>query len=513
MVNDMKERKRGIRIKTRVILTAFGLILALAFILVGVIELQSNFLPIYSLLELMGIITAIYIVNKRDNPSYKIAWIVFILALPVFGLIVYMMWGGQRTFPHLKKKMKTCCEKYEKYLEQDPAIPRLLQYEDSPRTRQAAYLCNESGFPVYKDTNVEYLSPGDKFLERLVEELSKAKKYIYLEYFILADGKMWNAVYNVLVEKAQNGVEVKVIFDDFGSIKRQHRDFVLRMKKHGIEVSIFCPIKPSLNIVMNNRNHRKIIIIDGNVAFTGGINIADEYINEFERFGYWMDCAVMIKGKAVDSFVVMFCTMWEYTTGKAVEIKDKLISIPVQNESYVIPYCNSPMDSKSTAEGIYLQILNTAHKYVDIATPYLILDDKMKNAIILAAKSGVRIRIITPFIPDKKYVHPVTQYYYSELLEAGVKIYEYTPGFIHSKLFISDNSSATAGTVNMDYRSFFFHFECGIWFTNEDTVKTIEAHFEELLLDSKEIRQSDWEKRGMWLRFKQWILHLFSPLM
>ncbi len=513
MVTYMKERKRGIRIKSRVILTVLGLILALASILVGVIELQHNFLPVYSILELIGIITAIYIINKRDNPSYKIAWIVFILTLPVFGLVVYMMWGGQRTFPHLKKRMMACCDKYEKYLEQDPAIPRLLQYENSPQTRQASYLCNESGFPVYKDTSVEYLSPGDKFLKRLVQELLKAEKYIYLEYFIIADGKMWDEIFKVLSQKAKDGIEVKVMFDDFGSIKRQYRDFVSRMEESGIEVSIFCPIKPSLNIVMNNRNHRKIIVIDGNIAFTGGINIADEYINQFERFGYWMDCAVMVKGKAVDSFVVMFCSMWEYTTGKSIDIKDKLISLPVQKESYVIPYCDSPMDTKSTAEGIYLQILNTAHKYVDIATPYLILDDKMKNAIILAAKSGVRIRIITPFIPDKKYVHPVTQYYYSELLEAGVKIYEYTPGFIHSKLFISDDSSATAGTVNMDYRSFFFHFECGVWFTDEDTIKPMKSHFEELLSQSQQIKQSDWEKRGAWIKFKQWILHIFSPLM
>ncbi|MEE0945241.1 MAG: cardiolipin synthase [Acutalibacteraceae bacterium] len=509
----MKEKKRGIRIKTRVILTALVLIVALGSILIGVVQLQHNFLPIYSVLELIGIIAVIYIVNRRDNPSYKIAWIVFILVLPVFGLIVYTMWGGQRTFPHLKKRMKIISQKYEGYLEQDPAIIRLLNYEDTPRTRQATYLSNESGFPIYQDSKVTYLSPGDKFLTTLIDELSKAEKYIYLEYFILANGKMWDAIYDVLRKKSSDGVEIKVMFDDFGSIKRQYRNFVSRLKQDGIEVSIFCPIKPSLNIVMNNRNHRKIIIIDGNVAFTGGINIADEYINEIERFGYWMDCAVMVKGKAVDSFVAMFCTMWEYTTGKNIPITDKLTSVPQKSESYVIPYCDGPMDSKSAAEGIYLQILNTAHKYVDIASPYLILDDNMKNAIILAAKSGVRIRIITPFIPDKKYVHPVTQYYYSELLEAGVQIFEYTPGFIHSKLFISDDSYATAGTVNMDYRSFFFHFECGVWFTSEDTIKEMKAHFEQLVSDSTEITAQLWKKRSISQKFKQWLLHIFSPLM
>lgn len=509
----MKNKKRGIRIKTRIILTVFAAIFAIAFLLISVIEMQHNFFTLFTILELLGIITVISIINKRDNPSYKIAWIVFILALPVFGLLVYMLWGGQRTFPHLKRRFKKCDEHYMQFLEQDPAVKRIIAYEDNSRTRQAAYLCNESGFPIYQNTSIKYLSPGEVFLDELLVELNKAEKYIFLEYFIIAEGIMWDKIFNTLVEKAKNGVEIRVMFDDFGSIKRQHKDFVTRLKRNGIAVSIFCPINPSLNIVMNNRNHRKIIIIDGKVAFTGGINIGDEYINEFVRFGHWMDCAAMIKGEAVKSFIIMFCTMWEYNTNKHIEVEKYLTEYNEANDSYVIPYCDSPMDNRSTAEGIYLQMLNTAHRYVDIATPYLILDDKMKSAIILAAKSGVRIRIITPSIPDKKYVHPVTQYYYSELLEAGVKIYEYTPGFIHSKMFISDDSSATVGTVNMDYRSFFFHFECGVWFTNEEAILTMEKHFEEILEASKEITIDEWKKRKSIDKFLQWILHIFSPLM
>ncbi len=507
------QKKRGIRIKLRVILTALGLLTAIAGMLWTAISLQHNFLTIFSAFEILGIITSIYIVNKRENPSYKITWIVFILTLPVFGLFIYMMWGGQRTFPHLKKKFLKCEQRYMKYLEQDPAVKRLLCYEDSSRTRQASYLCSESGFPVYKDSSVTYLSPGEVFLPTLIEELKKAKKYIFIEYFIIADGKMWNAVYEVLKEKAALGIEVKVIFDDLGSIKRQYTDFLVRLKKAGIEVSVFCPLKPSLNMVMNNRNHRKIIIIDGNVAFTGGINLADEYINEFERFGYWMDCAAMVKGYAVDSFVVMFCTMWEYITGKQILMSGHLISKPIYSEGYVLPYADSPMDTKSTAEGIYQQMLNTAHRTVDIATPYLILDDTTTTAIKLAAKAGVKVRIVTPFIPDKKYVHPVTQYYYSELMDSGVEIYEYTPGFIHSKIFICDNVSATISTVNMDFRSFYFHFECGVWFTSEETIGDMKMHFEEILRDSQKIDKNLWKKRSMFTRFKQWFLHLFAPLM
>lgn len=509
----LKKDKRGIRIKTRVILTALVAIFTIAVLIIGVIELQHNFFPLFTLLELLGIVTTIYIINKRDNPSYKIAWIAFILALPVFGLLVYMLWGGQRVFPHLKKRFRKCSAKYMGYLEQDPAIKRILSYEENSLSRQSAFLCNESGFPVYQNTSAEYLSPGEKFLEKLLDELRKAEKYIFLEYFIIAEGKMWDAIYNILIKKAEEGVEIKVMFDDFGSIKRQHKDFVSRLKAHGIAVSIFCPINPSLNIIMNNRNHRKIIVIDGKVAFTGGINIGDEYINEFNRFGHWMDCAVKIEGNAVKSFIIMFCIMWEYNTGRTMKISRYLTEYATNSDSYVVPYSNSPLDNKSTAEGIYLQMLNTAHRYVDIASPYLILDDTMKSAIILAAKSGVRIRIITPSVPDKKYVHPVTQYYYSELLEAGVKIYEYTPGFIHSKLFICDDSSATVGTVNMDYRSFFFHFECGVWFTNEDTIHDMEKHFEEIIELSREITLKQWKRRSVLDKFIQWILHIFSPLM
>ena len=348
---------------------------------------------------------------------------------------------------------------------------------------------------------------------KFLEELKKAKHYIFLEYFIIAEGKMWNEIEEILTEKSDAGVEVKIIFDDFGSIKRQYKDFVTRLSKKGIEVSVFNPIKPSFNIFMNNRNHRKIAIIDGNVAFTGGINIADEYINKFKRFGYWLDSAIMIKGKAVDSFVVMFCIMWEYITGNGIKLSKHILSKEEENDSYTLAYCDGPMDQKSAAQGIYTQILNTAHRYVYIATPYLILDNNMTSAITLAAKSGVDVRIVTPFIPDKNYVHPVTQYHYQELLEAGVRIYEYTPGFIHSKLFVSDDNTATVGTVNMDYRSFVFHFECGVWLSDKPTVAEIKADLLNIFDKSKEINITAWKRRGAIKRLKQWLLHIFAPFM
>ena len=409
--------------------------------------------------------------------------------------------------------MNRCKAEYINCLAQDSETKEMISYENNVFSRQSQYLLNESAFPTYKDTNVEYLAPGELFLPRLIDELKKAKTYIYLEFFIIAEGKMWDSIKNVLFEKALNGVEIKIIFDDFGSIKRQSKHFISDLRKHGIDVAIFNPIKPPFNVFMNNRDHRKIVIIDGNVAFTGGINIGDEYINEQKRFGYWMDSAVLIKGKAVDSFFVMFAIMWKYITNFSISTNSHLLSEPIENASFVIPYCDGPMEANYTAQGIYTQILNMAHRYVYITTPYLILDNNMISSLVSAAKSGVDVRIITPFIPDKKYVHPATQYHYTELLEAGVRIFEYTPGFMHSKLFLSDDNVATVGSVNMDFRSFVFHFECGVWFTDSATISEMKAHFNSLTKQSKEIFLNEWKKRSLKRKVNEIFFHLFSPLM
>lgn len=461
----------------------------------------------------LGIITVIIIINRRGNSDHKIAWIVFILIFPIFGITVYLLWGGVRVMPHLRKRMKICEAKALRYLKEEEDVRDRLRYYDMYHSRQADYLTGESGYPLYDGTSTEYLAPGEKFLPRLLEELEQAEKYIYIEFFILAEGEMWSQIHSILKRKAESGVEIKIIFDDFGSIKRQHKGFISRLQAEGIEVSLFNPINPIMNLFLNNRDHRKIVVIDGKVAVTGGINIGDEYINAEERFGYWMDSAIIIKGKAVKSFLAMFCSMWQFNTGKHINMKEKMTSYSVMDDGFVIPYSDNPLDHRNPAEGLYLQILNTAQKYVYIATPYLIIDNTVKTALCMAAKSGVKIIILTPHIPDKWYVHPVTQYNYLELLEAGIRIFEYTPGFIHSKLFVSDDKIATVGTVNMDYRSFVFHFECGAWICDNNTVLDVRNHFSDLLTCSKEITLEEWSKRGLWKRFKQAILHIFAPFM
>ncbi len=508
-----KEKKRGIPMPMRIIVSGLLLLIQLVYLGYALYDVTANSIWIYTISLLLGAATVVFIFNRRGNPDHKIAWIIFILIFPVFGIAVYALWGGGRVMPHIKKKMRVCQSHYLPFLKNDEAVKERLRYYDMLHSRQADYLVNESGYPLYDKTSTEYLSPGEKLLPRLLEELEKAEKYIYIEFFILAEGEMWDSVHEILKRKAKEGKEVKIIFDDFGSIKRQRKGFISKLKAEGISVSVFNPINPIMNIFMNNRNHRKIVVIDGKTAMTGGVNIGDEYINAEERFGYWLDSAVIIKGKAVRSFLVMFCTMWEFTTGKPINIKARLSEYEADDDGFVIPYCDDPLNDKNPAEGIYMQILNTAQKYVYIATPYLIIDNAMKTLLCMAAKSGIDVRIVTPFIPDKWYVHPATQYNYLELLEAGVKIYEYTPGFIHSKLFVSDDKIATVGSINMDYRSFVFHFECGAWICDNSTVLDIKDHFAEIFSQSKEIKIEEWKKRPIRKRLKQAILHLFSPFM
>ncbi|MBR5472948.1 MAG: cardiolipin synthase [Clostridia bacterium] len=507
------KNKRGIPIPTHIIFSTAALVIQVVFFIVALQLLSENYVFVNILGTILAAVMVLYITNSSGKSSYKILWIIFILVVPIFGALAYMFFGGGRVLPHLKRKMQDCERKYKKQLPKDDEAHDTLRYNDGLHSRQAEYLTRESGFPLYKNSSCEFLYPGEEFLPRFLQELRLAQKYIYIEFFIIAEGKMWSAVSEILEQKAREGVEVKVLFDDFGSMKRQHKNFINKLNRRGIEVAVFNKMRPSMDIFMNNRNHRKIVVIDGEVAVTGGLNLADEYINEFERFGYWMDCAVIIKGAAVKSFLAMFCSTWEFTTGKAIDMNSHISEKLALEKGFVQPYADGPLDNKNPAEGIYMQILNSAQRYVYIVTPYLIIDSSMKECLRLAAQSGIDVKIITPHIPDKWYVHPVTQYNYYDLLEAGVRIYEYTPGFIHSKFFVSDDAVATVGTVNMDYRSFITHFECGVWMCNNETVYEIKEHFNTLLLQCEEMTLKKMKQSSLFVRLKRAILHLFAPFM
>ncbi|MBQ3088208.1 MAG: cardiolipin synthase [Clostridia bacterium] len=507
------KHKRGANVRTRLIITAAFVLLQIALFAGIAYFFAGKKVWIYAVFQLISFVTVTRIVTKKGNPSYKLMWIIFILLFPLVGGLAYLVWGGGRVFPHVKRRMKKFSEGSEHFLKQDPMVQNRMIYDDLHHSRQSVYLAKASGFPVYDNTECVYLSPGEQALPVILRELEKAEKYIFIEFFILAEDGMWDPIHKILKQKAASGVEIRVIFDDFGSITRQYHGFAERLRAEGIKVSIFNKISASVTLFQNNRNHRKIIVIDGKVAFTGGMNIANEYVNTVKLHGYWMDCAVMLKGKAVSSFVVMFLNMWGFCVGKKQRYPKYITDYVRPTAGFVQPFTDGPINDKNPGEGLYMQMLNTAQKYVYIATPYLIVDNAMIRALTLAAQSGVDVRIITPHIPDKAYVHPVTQHCYEELLAAGVRIFEYTPGFIHSKFFVSDDRVATIGTINMDYRSFFFHFECGVWMCGNDTVFDIKNHFLEIQNQSMEIDYKKWKKRPILLKMKQAILYLFAPFM
>jgi cardiolipin synthase len=360
------------------------------------------------------------------------------------------------------------------------------------------------------------LSPGEVKFERLVEVLKKAEKYIFLEYFSISDGSFWSAVLEILKEKAANGVDVRIIYDDVGCFLLLPRNYPGKLADMGIKCVIFNPFRPIITAKQNNRDHRKIAVVDGKFAITGGINLSDEYINACKKYGHWKDAAVLVEGEAAWSFTLMFLQMWNVCT----KIKeDYLHFYPweteeclIPDDGFVQPYADSPLDPERVGEHVYLQIIYNSKKYLYINTPYLIIDDSMMTALALAAKSGVDVRIITPHYPDKPYVHMITRSNYRELVSAGVKIYEYTDGFIHAKTFISDGKIATVGTTNLDYRSLYLSFECGVSMYESKAVTEIYEDFMNTLVKCHQILEQDCKSNRL-MRLLQNVLRLLSPLL
>lgn len=509
-----KKQKRSIRLPMRVIIVALLLLLQIALILVAISVLAIRTAWVYAFFNIISAITVFAIVINNENPSLKLPWVIFILLFPITGGIVYILWGGSHTLPHMKARFCAAEARQQAFLHHNEDVAATLRAAQPMYYRQSQYLANSSGYPVYSDTSLEYHSPCDAGFDRVLEEIEMASSYIFIEFFILAEGQMWNKIYSILKRKAAQGVEVRVMFDDFGSVARQYRGFVNKLREDGIKVSVFNPLRPSVDVFMNNRNHRKVIIIDGKTAVSGGFNIGDEYVNWNMRLGHWMDNVLILKGEAVRSFIVMFCSMWNFTCKKdKLSAEDYFAYNDRVGKGFVQPYGDGPLNNENPAEGVYLKMIENATDYVYITTPYLILDHEMETALILAARSGVDVRIITPKIRDKWYVHPVTQSFYQPLLDAGVRIYEYTPGFIHSKIFVSDDTVATVGTVNMDFRSFYYHFECGVWMCDCPAIDDIKEDVLSISVKSEEIDRELWKKRPLKLKLKQAFLRLFAPLM
>lgn len=498
----------------RVVLTAL-LILIQALLLFGIIwKLNNYFIYFYAFSVLLSLLLTLRIINNKSNPAFKIAWLIPILLFPVLGGLVYLVFGSDRTGKYIRNKMG----RIEK--EMQDGISKANErsgIEKMPPdvVNQSHYISNSAHCPPYKNTTVEYLPMGEVKFERMVQELKKAKRYIFMEYFIIQEGTMWNTILDVLEEKAKEGVDVRVIYDDMGCILTLPTGYEKTLREKGIQCQIFNPFIPILSSHFNTRDHRKICVIDGNVGFTGGINLADEYINGYEKHGHWKDTAILLKGEAVFSLTTMFLSMWDYLIKK--EGDDYAAYYPdswdENAQGIVQPFADNPLDDEAVGETVYLNLINKAKRYVYITTPYLILSNEMVTAMNTAAKSGVDVRIITPHVPDKWYVHAVSRSYYEMLVEAGVKIYEYTPGFVHAKTFVVDDEYAVVGTINLDYRSLYLHFECAAWMYKASCVTDVRDDFLKTQQMSQEITLEECRNISIPRRLGRSVLRVLAPLM
>ncbi|SEW23987.1 cardiolipin synthase [[Clostridium] fimetarium] len=513
---------------------------------------------IYGAFTLLSGAVLIYIINDDQNASFKMAWIIPVLVIPVFGTLLYLFMKFQFGTKFIKRSMDDTGKIIKPLLIQNPDVLNSLQEINPNEAGLVRYLNNSAGYSIYANSSVKYFPLGeDKFKEMLIQ-LEAAKKFIFLEYFIVAKGYMWNSILEILKRKVNEGVEVRFMYDGTCSLFLLPYNYPKELIKFGIQCKMFSPIKPILSTHQTNRDHRKILVIDGHVAFTGGINLADEYINLEVRFGHWKDTAIMVSGDAVKSFTLMFLQMWNikeqvpeiyenYICENVQVMKDNedLVDnviltdnviladnvMPTDNNNnmsadnvksadngmsaggYVMPFGDSPFDGENIGKNVYIDIINRAKNYVHIMTPYLILDDEMIAALIYAAQRDVETIIITPHIPDKVYTYLLARTYYRELLEKGVKIYEYTPGFIHAKVFTSDDEKAVVGTINLDFRSLYLHFECAAYIYRNPEIFKIEEDFQNTRLQSHEMTLEDCRKFPVVKKFLGQVLRLFAPLM
>lgn len=465
-------------------------------------------------LMMLSIGATLFIISKNTNPAYKIAWLVPILLFPVFGGLFYLLLGGNRLSRRQRKKMNSVEQSLRRHLPQNPEIVEKLKLQSPSAAVQSAYIQKVAGCPIYDNTTTQYFPLGDEAFPAMLEEMRKAEKYIFLEYFIIGPGVMWDSMLEILKEKAAAGLDVRVMYDDFGCITLLPVGYRKELESYGIRCCVFEPFIPVMSARLNNRDHRKLLIIDGKVGFTGGINLADEYINQKVRFGHWKDNAIMLRGDAVWSMTVMFLSLWDYVSGSGDTIANYLPPEPeAESRGFVQPYTDNPLDDEPVGGSVYQNLINRANHSVYIMTPYLILDYSMNEALCNAAKTGIDVRIITPHIPDKWYVHTLSRAHYEQLVKCGVKVYEYIPGFIHSKVFAVDGQYATVGTINLDYRSLYLHFENGVFLYGADCVGDIYRDFADTFAVSQQITLKDCQAASPVVRLMRAVLRLLAPLM
>ena len=507
------------RIKTviygRTAMILLGFLAQLIMLGLGYILLRNYSYLFYILFLSISAAAVVYIFNAPGNPDLKLSWMFPIAILPVFGAIFYMTIVVQPGTVVMYERLTELAEYTKRYVVPRGEVREKLRAESPHMGQLAHYLEKCDNSPVYDSTQVKYYPLGELQFADMVEELKKAEKFIFMEFFIVSGGRMLGTVLDILRERAARGVEVRFMCDGTNVLWNLPNDFPYMVEEEGIRCKMFAPIRPVFSTHYNNRDHRKILVIDGKVAFTGGINLADEYINVKKRFGHWKDVGAMVRGDAVERFTYMFLEMWNESETEP-DAYGKYILPPeahLPGDGYAIPYSVCPLGPERVGERVYLEIINTAHTYVHIMTPYLILDYQMIMALTYAAKRGVEVKIVMPHIPDKKYAFVLAKTYYNQLLEAGVGIYEYEPGFVHAKVFVSDGVKGVVGTVNLDYRSLYHHFECGLVLYRNSQIALMEEDFQDTLKKCIEMTEEDYGRMKLPDRVLGRLMRIVAPLM
>lgn len=498
---------------SRLFIISMLILIQILLLVLPMMFLSFMYIPLYLAFLLISFLLAISIVNRNNNPSFKIAWLIPVLCFPIAGALFYIIFGRTHLNKKNTAKLKKAVESSAGIINADNEILNMMSKKNALIKREASYIINNSRSNVYAFTETEFLNPGAIFFEYLVKALESAEKFIFLEYFIIGEGEMWRKILSILIDKASKGVEIRLLYDDIGTINLLPADFPEQMRSVGIQTAVFNPYKPSLDKFLNYRDHRKFAIIDGKIAFTGGINIADEYINKKRRFGYWEDSSVKLTGDAVKKVTTLFLEMWYFTTDEKPDYNKYAVDFQTKNDGLVIPFSDEPLFQEMIHENAYINVIENATKSVFICTPYLILDNVMENCLIRAAKSGIDVKIITPHCPDKKLVFETTRSNYESLVKNGVEIYEFTPGFMHTKMIIGDDTTAIVGTCNFDFRSFYLHFENGVWMHKSKAVKQARESFLKALSVSEPVTKEFFEGLPLRTQLLRSCLKIFSPLM
>ena len=514
-LESKKETQNGVK---RGVFAGAAIVLQMFAIYLLYFGLESKYAWISSIITLMALFLVLFIYGKNETPSVKMPWLILISAFPILGVFLYFMLGINAGTRKMVRRYKELDKDLLPLLPDKEDVIKELESRNFSVANQCRYINDYAFYPVYNNSDVRFYADALDGYKDQIAELGKAKKFIFMEYHAIQDGKSFAAIHEILKQKAAEGVDVRLFYDYVGSMGFIGNSFVKKMEADGIKCRVFNPMNPVLNFFVNNRDHRKITVIDGKVGFTGGYNLADEYFHFTEPFGHWLDTGLRIEGEAVKSLTVTFLENWNAIRDDDDdddEYRKFLPDIPyeVKEKCYIQPYADSPLDNEHVGENVYMNVLRNARRYAWFITPYLIITDEMTSAFAMAAKSGADVRIITPGIPDKKLIYSITRSYYAQLAKNGVRIFEYTPGFCHAKQCVSDDMVATCGTINLDFRSLYHHFENGALLSDCKAVTDIKNMFEETFPKCREVTEQYRSGRTSFLRLKQLILRLFAPLL